>query len=52
MPKQKRRPEILNPGLKQQTPHEKQTTAKAIAADKARWEYLFHPDRNRWKSIK
>ena len=48
MPKQKRRPERQRPGLKLQTPHELRTTAKATAADRARWEYLFHPDRNRW----
>jgi hypothetical protein len=34
------------------TPHEQKVVEKATAADKARWEYLFHPDRNRWKPIK
>lgn len=48
MPKP-RRPERQRPGLKQLTPVEQNRMAKATAADRARWEYLFHPDRNRWK---
>jgi hypothetical protein len=48
---QKRRPEIMKPGLKQQTPLEQQTTAIYIANNKKRWEYLFSLN-NRWKPTK
>ena len=48
MPKQKRRPELSRPGLKQQTPHEQRITKAEAERLRARWEYLFHPDRNRW----
>lgn len=48
----KRRPEILRPGLKQQTPHEKLKTDLRLLSDRKRWEHLFHPDRNRWVLIK
>lgn len=44
---QKRRPERQRPGLKQQTPVEATRTAKAIAEDRMRWEYLF--SLNVWK---
>ena len=46
---QKRRYEILHAGLKMLTPYERAVVEKAKALDKARWEWLFHPDRNRWK---
>lgn len=31
------------------TDWEKKKVEKVTIGDKARWEYLFHPDRNRWK---
>ena len=37
----KRRPEIMRPGLKQQTPVEKKATAAQLAEHRKRWEYLF-----------
>ena len=37
----KRRPEIMRPGLKQQTPVEKKATAERLAEHRKRWEYLF-----------
>jgi hypothetical protein len=37
----KRRPEIMRPGLKQQTPVEKKATASQLAEHRKRWEYLF-----------
>ena len=46
-PKQKRRPEILRPGLKQLTPSERKIVAERIADHKKRWEYLF--SLNVWK---
>ena len=36
-------------GLKNQTPSEFATTQRYFTDAKARWDYLFHPDRNRWK---
>lgn len=36
-------------GLKNQTPSEFATTQQYFASAKERWDYLFHPDRNRWK---
>jgi len=38
---QKRRPERLRPGLKQQTPIETKATAAQLAEHRKRWEYLF-----------
>ena len=38
---QKRRPERLRPGLKQQTPVETKATAAQLAEHRKRWEYLF-----------
>ena len=38
---QKRRPERLRPGLKQQTPVETKATARELAEHRKRWEYLF-----------
>ena len=52
MPKQKRRPERQRPGLKQLTPIERKVVEERLADHKKRWEYLFHPDRNRWKPSK
>ena len=44
---QKRRPERLRPGLKQQTPVERKATADCLAEHRKRWEYLF--SLNAWK---
>jgi hypothetical protein len=41
MPKQKRRPERLRPGLKLQTPVETKETAAQLAEHRKRWQYLF-----------
>lgn len=38
---QKRRPEIMRPGLKQLTPVEKRVVERATLADKLRWKQLF-----------
>jgi hypothetical protein len=38
---QKRRPERLRPGRKQQTPIEIKATARELAEHRKRWEYLF-----------
>ncbi len=38
---QKRRPERLRPGLKQQTPVEVKATARELTEHRKRWEYLF-----------
>lgn len=35
-------------GRKNQTPSEFATTQQYFTNAKARWEWLFHPDRNRW----
>ena len=37
----KRRPEIMRPGLKLQTPIERKATASQLAEHRKRWEYLF-----------
>jgi hypothetical protein len=50
MPKKKRRPEILNPGLKQLTPIERKVVEERLADHKKRWEYLFSI--NVWKPSK
>jgi hypothetical protein len=34
---------------KKQTPNEFETTKRYFTDGKARWDYLFHTDRNRWK---
>jgi hypothetical protein len=47
---QKRRPEIMRPGLKQQTPLEKKQTAVYSLSNKLRWEHLF--SLNKWVLIK
>lgn len=44
----KRRPEIMKPGLKMLTPHEKKVVAEMVASDRRRWEVLF--GRNAWVS--
>ena len=41
---------LARPGLKQQTPAEKQTTETTITSDRKRWEHLF--SLNVWKPIK
>ena len=43
----KRRPDIMRPGLKQQTPIEIKATAASAAAERKRWKYLF--SLNVWK---
>jgi hypothetical protein len=47
MPKQKRRPEILKPGLKMLTPIELRTVASHNRANAERWKHLF--SLNKWK---
>lgn len=47
---QKRRYEILHPGLKQLTPIEKRKMETRIASDRERWNYLF--SLNKWVLIK
>ncbi|CAB4151693.1 hypothetical protein UFOVP583_30 [uncultured Caudovirales phage] len=49
---QKRRPEILCPGRKLQTPIEKKATTLAIKADRDRWTALMAQPLNKWKLIK
>lgn len=34
------------------TAWEKERVTKVLASDKARWEYLFSPERNKWKPQK
>jgi len=48
--KQKRRPEVLKPGLKMQTPHEKKVVATHGKQTADMWASLF--DRNKWKPHK
>ena len=43
----KRRPEIMRPGLKQQTPVETKATARELAEHRKRWEHLLSI--NVWK---
>ena len=43
----KRRPEIMKPGLKMQTPIELRTTNARLAADVKRWKHLF--SLNAWR---
>lgn len=40
-PKQKRRPELLRPGLKALTPIERRIVEQHLADHRKRWEYLF-----------
>jgi len=47
MPKQKRRPEIMKPGLKMLTPIELRTVAAHNHANAERWKHLF--SLNKWK---
>jgi hypothetical protein len=39
--KQKRRPEIMKPGLKQLTPTERRVVKETMAAIRERWKVLF-----------
>jgi hypothetical protein len=48
----KRRPEIMHPGRKQQTPIEIKETAQALKADRDRWTKLMAQPLNQWKLIK
>jgi len=48
----KRRPEIMRPGRKQQTPIEIKATALAIKADRDRWNTLMAQPLNQWKPAK
>ena len=50
MPKQKRRPELSRPALKQLTPYEQRIVAERLADHRKRWEYLF--SLNVWKPSK
>lgn len=34
------------------TPCQQKFVAKTLASNKARWEYLFSPERNRWRPSK
>jgi hypothetical protein len=47
----KRRPEIMHPGRKQQTPIEKKATALALKADRDRWTALMAQPLNQWKPV-
>ena len=49
---QKRRPEILRPGRKLQTPIEQQTTAITRTSDVKRWTALMAQPLNKWQLIK
>ena len=51
-PSRKRRPEILNPGLKQLTPHEKRKAEQINKADRDRWKELLAKPWNKWEPIK
>ena len=50
MAKRQRRPKILKPGLKLQTPLEAKRTDLRTISDRQRWEYLF--SLNVWKPSK
>ena len=47
----KRRPEILCPGRKLQTPIEIKATAQALKADRDRWTKLMAQPLNQWKPV-
>jgi len=47
----KRRPEIMRPGRKQQTPIEIKATALALKADRDRWTALMAQPLNQWKPV-
>jgi hypothetical protein len=47
----KRRPEIMHPGRKQQTPLEKKETALALKANRDRWNTLMAQPLNKWNPI-
>ena len=48
----KRRPEILWPGLKLQTPIENKKTKLCLTLDMKRWKELMDQPLNKWKPIK
>lgn len=48
----KRRPEIMHPGRKLQTPIEKKATVLALKADRDRWNALMAQPLNKWIPIK
>lgn len=50
--KQKRRPEIMRPGLKLLTPLELKKVSSRRAIDYNRWMALFDVSCNRWRLIK
>ncbi len=48
----KRRPEIMNPGLKQLTPYEKRLAERVNKADRDRWNELMAKPWNKWQPVK
>jgi hypothetical protein len=48
----KRRPEIMNPGLKQLTPYEKRLAERVNKADRDRWKELMSKPWNKWQPVK
>ena len=48
----KRRPEIMKPGRKLLTPYERSILSKTKRKIAEMWEYLFSPERNKWRAIK
>jgi hypothetical protein len=48
----KRRPEIMNPGLKQLTPYEKRLAERVNKADRDRWKELMAKPWNKWQPVK
>jgi hypothetical protein len=49
---QKRRPEIMRPGLKQLTPYEKRIAQQVNKADRDRWNELMAKPWNKWEPVK
>jgi hypothetical protein len=49
---QKRRPEIMHPGLKQLTPYEKRIAQQVNKADRDRWNELMAKPWNKWQPVK
>ena len=42
----------MKPGLKLLTPYEKKVMSKTKRKIVEMWEYLFSPERNKWRAIK
>lgn len=49
---QKRRPERMQPGLKQLTPHEQRMAERVNKADRDRWNELMSKPWNKWQPVK